>query len=166
MKPKRKRKYGVDKLTASSHPLRLTLLDLIKQGINTAPKMAEVLNENRMNLYHHLNYLEKSGIITSFFVERVKTYRMAHELSERVNQNTLTDTRSIILSPSIENNIEFTSVVDNLLSISGVKREQNSVITQVQVIIKSAKANVLMQQNIQKVQALEQIYDDQQDRKV
>lgn len=55
------------------HPTRIKLYELISKGIDTTPKLADVLGEKRVNLYHHLRILEKHGLIRSTFEgDRIK----------------------------------------------------------------------------------------------
>ena len=67
MKKKSTRVYSSKLLSALSHPLRVSIFELIQKGAKTTIELEKILKENRVNLYHHLNVLEKVGLIDSYF---------------------------------------------------------------------------------------------------
>jgi DNA-binding transcriptional ArsR family regulator len=75
-----------DTLRIVSHPLRLQMLELMRERSQTATELATALHVSRTKLYYHLNLLAEHGLITvaetrlvSGIVEkqyRVTAYRM------------------------------------------------------------------------------------------
>ncbi len=47
-----------------SNPLRLKILSLIGNGVSTAYDIAKELDEDLYNIYYHLRFLEKSGLVS------------------------------------------------------------------------------------------------------
>ena len=71
------RVYSTGNMAILHHPIRINLLDLINQGIETVPDMSSILNIPRSNLYHHLSILEKEGFVEGYFLnDRIKKFRM------------------------------------------------------------------------------------------
>ena len=55
--------YVESALSAASHPIRRKILKLLKKDPQSTLDLEKETNENRYNLYHHLDVLEKSGLI-------------------------------------------------------------------------------------------------------
>lgn len=58
-----RRKRVPKKISSVSHPTRQGILDALREEEQTTLQLEEKLEENRYNLYHHLEVLEKQGII-------------------------------------------------------------------------------------------------------
>ena len=58
------RTYLESTVKAASHPIRNKILKVLKGGAMSTPALQEALNEDRYNLYHHLDVLVKSNLIT------------------------------------------------------------------------------------------------------
>lgn len=140
-----------DPLRALSDPLRISLFELIKQGQKTTPELAEILNENRMNLYHHLKILEKAGLIqSSYNSDRVKVYRVK-EIQEEIEFDDniyLQQSRSkvdsveqaldtLILSPPQDQQQlkKFNELIQEAAELVNVEIPPNYELLQVQVMI-------------------------------
>ena len=55
--------YVDSALSAATHPIRKNILKLLKKKSLSTIDIENNTKENRYNLYHHLNVLEKSGLI-------------------------------------------------------------------------------------------------------
>lgn len=158
----RKRKtYSSSAGSAVSHPIRQALYELIRDGTETTPEFAEILNENRLNLYHHLKVLEDAGLIESFFgSDRVKRFRLASKdktvivqipLGEReMSPNIISEKQTIIINPPTDpkKHKQFQQKVEELLAIGETSLNPQMDISQVQVILQPK----VVTQEIQKQQ--------------
>src|SRR5262245_61562583 len=54
---------GVAELRALAHPLRLRILELFAEAPRTTMQVAELLGQPPTRLYHHVNALERSGLL-------------------------------------------------------------------------------------------------------
>ena len=57
------RRRVVAELRAFAHPLRLRLFELFAEKARTTMQVAEILGEPPTRLYHHVNALQKSGLL-------------------------------------------------------------------------------------------------------
>ena len=57
------RTYVDSALSAATHPVRKNILKLLKKESLSTLDIEKNTNEDRYNLYHHLNVLENSGLI-------------------------------------------------------------------------------------------------------
>ena len=57
------RRRGVAELRALAHPLRLRLFELFAEKPRTTMQVAQLLGEPPTRLYHHVNALEKAGLL-------------------------------------------------------------------------------------------------------
>ena len=57
------RRRATQELRALAHPLRLKLLEAFAEGPRTTMQVAESLGEPPTRLYHHVNALERAGIL-------------------------------------------------------------------------------------------------------
>lgn len=149
MKKQRKRLYSSEHLTAINHPLRISLLKLIKKKINTAPDLADALGENRINLYHHLKFLEKTGLITSKFKgDRVKRYEIVDKpanIQQNIVTNPIISSNTIIISPNPKNQDNFRKKVDELVELDGISIKKDMDIIQVQIVVQSQRTTELIE---------------------
>ena len=53
----------LDEVRVLAHPLRIKLLELFAAEPRTTKQAAEILGENPTRLYHHVNALERVGLI-------------------------------------------------------------------------------------------------------
>jgi len=143
-----KRSIFRSKRSAFDNPIRVKLLELISEGVCTVNDLAEVIGINRINLYHHLNTLEKEGVIEgSFKGSRIKTYRL-------VDESTVTETNSpsignnlmserITIIPNESNREEITKLVGKIVTVGGgIPPESSSVVIQVDVMFESKNVNI------------------------
>ncbi|MHA2278750.1 MAG: winged helix-turn-helix domain-containing protein [Candidatus Kariarchaeaceae archaeon] len=145
-KKKSSRTYSSGTLAALSHPLRVSIFELIQKGAKTTIEIEKILNENRVNLYHHLNVLEKSGLIESYFgQDRLKKFKIKSEeksqktklqlnISETNLQASLTDANSVVVVPTEKNQKKFNSKVKELLELSDITFDKSIQIQQVHVV--------------------------------
>jgi len=56
--------YLKSTVKAASHPVRNKILKVLKGRAMSTPDLEEALNESRYNLYHHLDVLVNSNLIT------------------------------------------------------------------------------------------------------
>ena len=97
------------------HPTRIKLYELISKGVDTTPKLADIIGENRVNLYHHLNKLEKHGLIKSTFEgDRIKKFNII-EIEEKIDI-------------TLDNLVKMAIKQDNLNNIPSSTVEPNTVI--------------------------------------
>lgn len=157
MKKQRKRLYSSGHLTAINHPLRISLLEFIKEGIKTTPELADALGENRINLYHHLNSLEKSGLIESYFEgDRVKRFRITTKpanIEQSLNSNPIISSNTLIISPSSKNRGKFREKVEELVGLDGIAIEKSMDIIQVQIVIQSKETTELVQSRVKRMKS-------------
>lgn len=157
MKKQRKRLYSSEHLTAINHPLRISLLEFIKEGIKTTPELADALGENRINLYHHLNSLEKSGLIESYFEgDRVKRFRLAAKpanIKQTLSSNPIMSSNTLIISPSSENKKKFREKVEELVRLDGIAIEKSMDIIQVQIVIQPKATTELVQSSVKRMKS-------------
>src|SRR5258706_7216648 len=59
----RERRRAVAELRALAHPLRLRLFELFAEAPRTTMQVAVVLGEPPTRLYHHVNALERAGLL-------------------------------------------------------------------------------------------------------
>src|SRR5499426_2508780 len=57
------RRRATQQLRALAHPLRLRLLEAFAQGLRTTMQVAAQLGEPPTRLYHHVNALERAGVL-------------------------------------------------------------------------------------------------------
>ncbi|MFV2015364.1 MAG: winged helix-turn-helix domain-containing protein [Candidatus Heimdallarchaeota archaeon] len=153
MNKKSSRTYSTGILAALSHPLRVSIYELIQKGAKTTIELEKILNENRVNLYHHLNVLEKAGLIASYFgQDRLKKFKMKNEqvshkgklklnISEENMVANLTETHSVVVFPNEKNFKKFNSKVKELLELSGRTFDKSIYIQQVQVVYQHKKVS-------------------------
>ena len=146
MKKKSTRVYSSKLLSALSHPLRVSIYELIQKGANTTLELEKILMENRVNLYHHLNVLEKVGLIESYFGDdrlkkfRIKEQDVSHKTKIELNieesevESNLNESNSLVVTPTAKNKKKFTSKVKEILDISGISMDKSIDIQQVQII--------------------------------
>ena len=58
------RTYLKSAVKAASHPVRSKILKTLKAGSMSTPDLEEAVGENRYNLYHHLDVLIESDLIS------------------------------------------------------------------------------------------------------
>lgn len=66
------RRRATQQLRALAHPLRLKLLEAFAQGRRTTMQVAAQLGEPPTRLYHHVNALERAGILELVDTRRVR----------------------------------------------------------------------------------------------
>jgi DNA-binding transcriptional ArsR family regulator len=54
---------NLDQLRALAHPLRLRMMELFAEGPRTTKQVAQQLGEPPTKLYHHVNALERAGLL-------------------------------------------------------------------------------------------------------
>lgn len=147
------RTYSTGILAALSHPLRVSIYELIQKGAKTTIELEKILNENRVNLYHHLNVLEKAGLIESYFgQDRLKKFKMKEEqtsqktklvldISEDNVADKLTEANSVVVIPTVKNQKKFNSKVKELLELSGRTFDKSIYIQQVQIVYQHKKVS-------------------------
>ena len=59
----RDRRRAVTELRALAHPLRLRLFELFAEAPRTTMQVAELIGEPPTRLYHHVNALERAGLL-------------------------------------------------------------------------------------------------------
>ncbi|MCE7734221.1 MAG: winged helix-turn-helix transcriptional regulator [Candidatus Heimdallarchaeota archaeon] len=164
MNKKSTRTYSTGILAALSHPLRVSIYELIQKGAKTTIELEKILNENRVNLYHHLNVLEKAGLIQSYFgQDRLKKFKMKEEqvsqktklvlnISEDNVAEKLTETNSVVVIPTTKNQKKFNSKVKELLELSGRTFDKSIYIQQVQVIYQHKKISEIKESQLKQMQ--------------
>jgi DNA-binding MarR family transcriptional regulator len=148
---------------ALSHPMRQTLYDLIRRGITTVPELAEILNENRINLYHHLKVLEDQGFISSYFgQDRTKQYKIHLAESKKIKipifkkemnlSKLINEKESIILNPpeNQDESIKFREKVKELLAFNEIGLPDTMDINNVIITIESHHVSQQIQEQMQK----------------
>src|SRR5262245_61824472 len=91
-------------LRALAHPLRLRLVEAFAQGPRTTMQVANRLGEPPTRLYHHVNALERAGILTLVDTRQVrgtteKYYRVARKrLGVTQGERLTSSTRASIAS--------------------------------------------------------------------
>jgi len=119
-------------MSALNHPVRSSLYNLIQQGMETIQEMAELLGENRINLYHHLSSLEKAGLVASRFNNnRIKIYQIVNQTitqpvqqsedKEMLNDNVITTT--IVAVPKLGREKEFQRKLRELVKEATISHE-------------------------------------------
>lgn len=147
-----------DPLRALSDPLRMSLFELIKESSKTTPELAEILNENRINLYHHLEVLEKAGLIKSSYENsRAKLYSIQQTQPEIVQQKQATtirrkqtrsptknSTATLILSPPKDSELyeEFKQQIVQAAKLVGVSIDEKMEILQVHINAENQKIHL------------------------
>lgn len=165
MSKKSTRVYSTGILAALSHPLRVSMYELIQKGAKTTIELEQILNENRVNLYHHLNVLEKAGLIESYFgQDRLKKFKMKEEKvsqktklelnisDENVSAN-MTETNSVVVIPTAKNQKKFNSKVKELLELSGTTFDKSIYIQQVQVIYQHKRVSEAKETQLKRMQS-------------
>lgn len=164
MKKKSNRVYSSKLLSALSHPLRVSIYELIQKGANTTIEMEKILKENRVNLYHHLNVLEKVGLIESYFGDdRLKKFRLKDQvdssktklelnISENEVENNLNEPNSVVVTPTPKNKKKFTSKVKEILDISGISLDKSIDIQQVQIVYQHKMVSELKETQLKTIQ--------------
>ncbi len=158
------RAYTSGAISVLNHPIRVMLYNLIRDGINTTPKLAVALNEDRHNLYHHLNKLEHAGLIIGYYEDnRIKKFKAIDPIlstktkienisdipdlnSNRKSKKILSDeylatAESILLVPPKDNRNrkKFKKKVRELLEMSNYEMTKSLDIIQVQIILQPRK---------------------------
>ena len=163
MKKKSTRVYSSKLLSALSHPLRVSIFELIQKGAKTTIELEKILKENRVNLYHHLNVLEKVGLIESYFGDnRLKKFKVKDQksssktrlelnITENESDYDLKETNSVVVTPSIKNKKKFTSKVKEILDISGISLDKSIDIQQVQIIYQHKKVSELKETQLKTI---------------
>lgn len=77
----RKRKGVPKKISSVSHPTRKAIVEELKEKNQTTLDLEQSLNESRYNLYHHLEVLEKQGIIEQQKEGKIKVYKLRKGVS-------------------------------------------------------------------------------------
>lgn len=162
---KSNRFYATGKLSALNHPMRITLYELIREGARTAPEMAEILDENRINLYHHLSKLEDAGLIESFYREdRVKKYRISKReekpevktveeaLEKPVEFYTKTNTIVVFPPKDSKDRKKFRKKIKELLDIVDLNLQKSNDILQIHILSQPKSLAKEKQDLIKKVQ--------------
>ncbi|MHA2252774.1 MAG: winged helix-turn-helix domain-containing protein [Candidatus Kariarchaeaceae archaeon] len=152
---KREKIYSTGVMAALNHPIRLTLYNLIQEGNQTStgqeegittPEMAEILKENRFNLYHHLGILEKAGLIESFYEgNRMKKYRLGSKKNKinpkkfkidkkkDLSPEVISKTQTMILTPSIKEKNKFKDKVKELIKLTNNSWDEKMDIQQIHI---------------------------------
>ena len=74
------RTYLKSTVKAASHPVRNKILKVLKGGAMSTPDLEGALNESRYNLYHHLDVLVNSNLITEKkHISKAKHYELTTE---------------------------------------------------------------------------------------
>ena len=165
------RKQSPEMLKVLSHPSRIALYELIRDGINTAPQMAEVLGENRLNLYHHLAKLEQVNLIqSSYGPDRVKIYELVDEtISQQIQEasdfekeDTTANYSFILTAPRDPSKgrknrkLAFATHVQKLAELANVPLPPDIEILQVQIIAQPksivVKRNKMMKEILDEMQ--------------
>ncbi|MDH5403153.1 MAG: helix-turn-helix domain-containing protein [Candidatus Heimdallarchaeota archaeon] len=155
--------YVEDRISALNHPMRVSLYDLIRKGVKSAPEMAKILGEDRINLYHHLSQLEKAGLISSSYDrDRIKVYELISLESPEVDLfsiqnknegNELIQTESkVILNPqNLKLQKKFRKKIKEILEIENIKLSDDMDIMQVQIMFQSKKSQEIKNENLEKL---------------
>lgn len=164
------RYYSSGMMTVLNHPMRIALYDLIREGAKSAPEMAAILDENRVNLYHHLGKLEKEGLIEGYYSDdRVKKFRLvlpsektdvnpenytniqARE-GEEDRENLATSNVIMIAPPSDRRTLrKFKKNVKSILETSKYNLSDDLEIIQVQVILQPKDIAEKKQKKIEEI---------------
>lgn len=70
------RQYADPKSTLLNHPTRAKILEALSEGPKTTTELQTETQENRINLYYHLNTLESEGMIEYKIEHREKIFRL------------------------------------------------------------------------------------------
>jgi DNA-binding transcriptional ArsR family regulator len=141
-----------------SHPLRLSLYELIRDGARTTPELAEILSINRINLYHHLNKMEEHGLIISQYnSNREKQYqiREEHPMQEiSKSEETTTTYTKIINEPKQKDlNDEFQRQVRELTRQFGQNIPESQKIIQIHIFTQPVKIKQFKQDRLNHVKS-------------
>ncbi len=114
------------------NPIRKRLVENIAEGVITVNGLSQALGVNRLKLYHHLNALEREGVIRGEFKgSREKTYRIVEdddEIKPKVRPKRIT------IIPNDSNRKRITELITEIISVSGGDPLNNSdVIVQVDI---------------------------------
>ncbi len=109
------RKYTPETFVAIAHPTRSQILEILtqKKQIST-PELEKDLNENRYNLYHHLDVLKKVGLVDSKIIGRVKHFSLVAEIPHgpqpvHVDLKPLSAAEKQIICKAVEEIVKFSS---------------------------------------------------------
>ena len=109
---KGQRKYADPQGTLFNHPTRMKILENLQTGKKTTLELEKLTGENRVNLYHHLNLLEKESLISSEKQNRQKYYNLKTDS----NDQRKIDPENVILTFYIFQSTEKKSTVIQLLN--------------------------------------------------
>ena len=171
----RKRIYSSGGFSVLKHPTRIKLYELISKGVDTTPKLADVLGENRVNLYHHLSILEKHGLIISTFEgDRIKKFNII-EMEEKVDitpdnlekmaikqddkdheilKNSIIEPNTVVINPPKDSNNlkKFQKKLKELLKIVDVNVSKNLDFIQLHLILQSKESRAIINKKIKELE--------------
>ncbi len=155
------------------HPTRIKLYELISKGVDTTPKLADVLGENRVNLYHHLSILEKHGLIKSTFEgDRIKKFHI-NEIEEKIDitpdnldkmaikqdyqeiiQSSNIGPNTVIINPPRDTNDlkKFQKKLKELLKVVDVNVSKNLEFIQLHLILQSKESIATINKKIKELE--------------
>ncbi|MDA0834857.1 MAG: metalloregulator ArsR/SmtB family transcription factor [Planctomycetota bacterium] len=74
-------KMCAEKLKALSEPVRVRIVDLLRDGEQTVSNIGESLNEEVVNISHHLGILYHAGLVEKNKQGRFVVYRLHPDVS-------------------------------------------------------------------------------------
>jgi len=81
-------KACADQLKALSEPLRLRIVDLLRQGELTVGDIAEFLETELVTVSHHLKILKHAGLVEAEREGRFIVYRLRNDLLQQAEKGT------------------------------------------------------------------------------
>ena len=76
-----------EKLKALSEPIRLRIVDLLREGPRTVGDISQLLDQELVNVSHHLRILYQAGILSRVKQGRFMQYRLHEDLLESAPNN-------------------------------------------------------------------------------
>ena len=120
------RTYLKSTVKAASHPVRNKILKVLKGGAMSTPDLEEALNESRYNLYHHLDVLVNSNLITEKkHNSKAKHYELTTENKPGASVFIFTEDEVANLKKNIAENKE----ADLIKTMNLVDEKQNIIAT-------------------------------------
>lgn len=80
-------KQCADRLKALSEPLRLRIVDVLRNGELTVGDIAEFLEVELVTVSHHLKILKNAGLVEAERNGRFIVYRLSHDLLQKAAED-------------------------------------------------------------------------------
>ena len=124
------RSYIQTATKAATHPVRSSILKSLKESPKETVELEEVTGEARYNLYHHLNFLENTGLISWEMKDnKTKIYSLANPKRPEVAVLVF-DEDEIKGRPK-----EFEAMIDSMSVMEGNKIPHSKKITKAEICL-------------------------------